>query len=377
MTLQPISKDFYSDEAVKRKVTEWAGSNQLLFFDKVVPLFFERLSRLNWPTDVWFTRDILYNAGKDVLEKDETLAHLASVLPDGFVTQAYSEFRGERTVIEFMKRLNSIAAEIQCAKFLTDAGAENVKKCEEPEDISCTFLGARLGFQVKLKSNEDFAQGLIREAILGEMCRRDSEVLREYSDCPIRKCVGLRGHFLSDSMDYIHNHLCNHLRQGYGSNETASTRARLIRNKSGNFSLAINGAGDYEGSVLGISFQRHAGRMLPDVKIAREDQRPDKNLWALIDTLINDIRRMSDQALIGWIRLDMTFQYSYNFSSRGAKQEISDFLEKHDKPLVLLVEVRYDEKPHRMFLNQRAMSLPLVKKIYERNEGSRLTTAPR
>lgn len=358
MMLEKLPDMFFSEDHVRATLRNYSKSGKLKTFERLMPSFLDQLADLDSPTDVWLVRDILYNEGKGMLKKDDILSQVESVLSDTFVMDVYFELKGKKTALEFTKNMFAIDAEIRCAQLIKKVGAENIKKCTTPEDVSCTYNEIHLGFQVKFKSNEDFTQEVIEAAIIGEMYKDNSDVLRDYSHFSVNKCTKVKEGFLVDSVSYIHSHLSHHLQQKYGSHISNRINVNVTQN-DGKLYLDIIGKEKYKGSILSISFRQNPSHMLGGAKAAWMNQEPEKQLWNLLEKKIKEIP--PSPRLVGWIDLGMSFQYESYLSNQQAK--IVAFLEKYPIPLILRIKVRFDDNPDTILSNKRALEFPLVKKL--------------
>lgn len=370
MMIQRLPDGFFTENQLRTMTKDWAQRNSLPSFKRLIPFFFDLLAELDSPSDVWFVRDIAYNSGKEILEKEEMLTSLASMLSDCFVKDVYLELRGKTTALEFVKSLHAIAAEIRCAELIKGAGAENITKCTTPEDVSCTYNGTRLGFQVKFKGDEDFTKGLIEEAVIGEMYKQSSQFLRDYSDFSIDKCADVRRGFLSDSIDYIHLLLPDHLQQKGGSHRTTNLNANLTE-RDGKFYLDVSGLGNYKQSFLTIAFRRNHNQILGGAKIALKDQEPEAKLWEFLKKKIEQVPYLSN--LVGWLDLEMSFQYENYLLNELSRKRIVAFLENYSIPLVLRAKVKFGERTQILFSNKAAMLLPLIGNLLSKEQQAGVT----
>lgn len=370
MMLQKLPDTFYSENQLRAIVTSWIQSNSLLSFRRLIPFFFEQLTQLDSPTDVWFVRDIVYNSGKEILEKEKMLAGLASTLSDRFLADVYSELKGVTTALEFVTKLYAIAAEIRCAELIKQAGVDGITKCTTPADVSCTYDGTQVDFQVKFKSDEDFTKGFIEEAIIGEMYKQTSQTLRDFSDFSVLRCTQVREGFRSDSIAYIHSLLCDHLRCKIGSHATKNLNASLTECDSKLY-LDVNGLGKYEQSSLTISFKENASQMFGSVKVASREQEPENRLWEFLGEKIKQVRSVCH--LVGWLDLEMSFQFDDYLSNKENQANIIAFLENYSIPLVLCVKAKFGRQTALLLSNKAAMTFPLIKILASKEKEAGVT----
>ena len=369
-----LPEQLVSVNQARQKLREYRDSSRFPVLRRFVPRLFGLFINVKYPFDIWIIRDLIFREGHELQETETKIEKAASELGEDFLRRAFDELGDIRDVDKLVEKLNSIGSELTCALSLRGLGATHILKGTTPEDISCCLRGAVRYFQVKRKEDEEFDTGLIEEALFGAMHSPENESLRDFR-FEVMKCVKVHDGYRQELIQYIHDRLSSRL----GASEADPIAVRKMVHQGRRLTISLQkivkngvlldsiGKDKYDSSVVSIRFRKaqpDEGVASPAKVIGRSEEFSEDLRKHLHDKIADIAKRRAPDETIGWIQLELTYQYEgYLVSKEGRNWLIQLLNSTAEFPLVLHVHLPFafcQNKYEFFFLNKPAQDLAFL-----------------
>lgn len=373
MVGQLLKEPFLLPSDAKKELNRLKETGLLSSFGQYIPNLWDNLLRLKYPLDVWITRDIIYNGGKEFESKLSGFMNLEVQLGKAFIRDLYSELGKYSNVARLLQKLSSLSAEQACALKLVEAGATDLRKCldEKFKDITFTLQDHQYFVSVKHKQEEFSTQNDIEEALFGKMHEPQSHILRRFKSFDVSKLLNITDKVRDEIIEYIHCNLNKDLQEiiddgeGFQKQYVFGQMEVDIVFESNEIYLSLSNATSKIEIILRESNDTSA---VVSVVAFWDGGSPSEQLLFLLSEQVRDydkaVKAGYDASIIQWMQVDLHEQYE-SFINSG-NDFFRDWANRYTFPIVLALFFRFpfDTGKHNWYIaNNEAMNYSFIKNI--------------